>query len=55
MEATALAKNSGWILLSNDKVIEKVAGKIGINVYNLEDLLSAMIYSRIIKNKKRCY
>jgi len=51
MEAIALAKNRGWILLSNDKVVEKVAGKIGINVFNLEDLLSAMIDSGIIKNK----
>ncbi len=51
MEAMALAKNRGWILLSNDKVVEKVAGKIGINVFNLEDLLSAMIDSGIIKNK----
>ena len=30
MEAIALAKNSGWIILSNDKVVKKVAGKIGI-------------------------
>ncbi len=51
MEAMALAKNRGWVLLSNDKVVEKVAGKIGINVFNLEDLLSAMIDSGIIKNK----
>ena len=51
MEAMALAKNRGWVLLSNDKVVENVAGKIGINVFNLEDLLSAMIDSGIIKNK----
>jgi len=51
MEAMALARNRGWILLSNDKVVEKVAGKIGINVFNLEDFLSAMIDSRIIKNR----
>jgi len=51
MEAMALARNRGWILLSNDKVVEKVAGKIGINVFNLEDLLSAMIDLGIIKNK----
>jgi len=47
----ALAKNRGWILLSNDKVVEKAAGEIDINVFNLEDLLSAMIDLKIIKNE----
>lgn len=48
MEAIALAKNRGWILLSNDKVVEKVAREIGVDVFNIEDLLSAMIEFEII-------
>jgi len=48
IEAMALAKNRGWILLSNDKVVEKVAREIGVDVFNIEDLLSAMIEFEII-------
>ena len=51
IEAMALAKNRGWILLSNDKVVEKVAREIGIDVFNIEDLLSAMIEFEIIRDK----
>ncbi len=51
IEAMALAKNRGWILLSNDKVVEKVAGEIGVDVFNIEDLLSAMIEFEIIRVK----
>ncbi|WP_202318610.1 hypothetical protein [Archaeoglobus neptunius] len=51
MEAMALAKNRGWIILSNDKVVEKVAKEIGIDVFNIEDLLSAMVDLGIIKNR----
>jgi len=46
----ALAKNRGLILLSNDKVVEKVAKEIGINVFNIEGILSAMIEFGIIRN-----
>ena len=51
IEAMALAKNRGWILLSNDKVVEKVAREICIDVFNIEDLLSAMIEVGIIRNE----
>ncbi|WP_456327150.1 PIN domain-containing protein [Archaeoglobus sp.] len=48
IEAMALAKNKGWILLSNDKVVEKIAREIGVDVFNIEDILSAMIEFGII-------
>ncbi len=51
IEAMALAKNRGWILLSNDKVVEKVAREISIDVFNIKDLLSAMIEVGIIRNE----
>ncbi len=51
IEAIALAKNRDWILLSNDKVVEKVAREIGIDVFNIEDILSAMIEFEIIRNE----
>ncbi len=35
----ALAKNRGWILLSNDKVVEKVARENSIDAFNIGDLI----------------
>jgi len=51
IEAMALAKSRGWILLSNDKVVEKVAKDVGIDVFNIVDLLSTMIELEIIRDK----
>ena len=42
IKALALAKVRGGILLSNDKVVDKVGGELNVDVFNLEDILHAL-------------
>ena len=48
IEALALAKVRGGILLSNDRVVGKVGAELNVDVFNLEDILHAFLKFNII-------
>lgn len=50
IESIVAAEENKGILLSNDKKVKK---KAKVDVFNLEDILSAAIEKKIIKNKEK--
>ena len=49
----AICRNrKDWILLSNDGYVNKKSRDLGINVYNLVDMLSLVIEEKIIKDEE---